>query len=184
MTGQTRSTRTGRRVAAGLLGAVGLALAAAAGGSSGTTTANPSPAAASGSASGGIAVGKTGAGVVLVDAKGMTLYAFAADSKGHSVCTGSCATYWPPVPGSEKAHVSSKVTAPVGTVTRSDGSTQLTVAGYPMYTYAGDSAAGQDNGQGKNLSGGLWWVVNPDGTWVKSMSGSSSGSSSGGGGGY
>ncbi len=180
MNGRTRGTRTARRVAAGLLGAAALALTASACGSSGTTTANPSPASA-GSASGGIAVGKTGAGMVLVDAKGMTLYAFAADRKGHSACTGSCATYWPPVPGSEKAHVSSKVTAPVGTLTRSDGSTQLTVAGYPMYTYAGDSAAGQDNGQGKNLSGGLWWVVNPDGTWVKSTSGSSSGSSKGGG---
>ncbi len=181
MAGQARAMRrSGRRVGAGLLVAVGLALAASACGSSGTTTGASSSASGAGSTSGGVSVGKTGAGTVLVDAKGMTLYAFAADSVGHSVCTGSCATYWPPVPGAEKAHVSSEVTAPVGTVTRSDGSSQLTVAGYPMYTYAGDTAAGQDNGQGKNLSGGLWWVVNPDGTWVKTTAGSSPSSRGGG----
>ena len=55
-----------------------------------------------------------------------------------------------------------------------------------MYTYLGDSAPGLANGQGTNLSGGLWWVVSPDGTWVKSTTASSgaTGSSSGTGGGY
>ena len=105
----------------------------------------------------------------------MTLYAFAIDTPGHSNCSGSCAVYWPPVPGSDAPHGSvAAVNAKFGTIKRSDGSTQLTVDGYPMYTYAGDSAPGQANGQGKNLSGGLWWVVGPDGSWVKTTGGSSS----------
>jgi Secreted repeat of unknown function len=58
--------------------------------------------------------------------------------------------------------------------------------GFPMYSYAGDSGPGQASGQGKNLSGGLWWVVAPSGSWIKTTGGSSSGSSpsSSSGGGY
>jgi hypothetical protein len=56
---------------------------------------------------------------------------------------------------------------------RSDGSTQLTVDGWPMYTYAGDSKPGQATGQGKNLSGGLWWVIAPSGKWIKDTGGTS-----------
>ncbi len=138
-------------------------------------------------ASGGSEVvdtGKTDVGTVLVDGKGRTLYAFAADTKGHSNCEDSCATYWPPVkasPGS-LAHPDD-VSATLGTVKRSDGATQLTVDGWPMYTYAGDAKPGQATGQGKNLSGGLWWVVDPSGAWVKDK-GDSGGGDYGGRGGY
>lgn len=121
----------------------------------------------------------TSAGKVLVDPNGMTMYAFAKDTLGHSNCTGSCASYWPPVPGSTATHTASGLTARFGTIKRSDGSSQLTVDGYPMYTYAGDSAAGQANGQGQNLSGGVWWVVAGDGSWVKGTGGSSSGGRAG-----
>ena len=118
---------------------------------------------------------------------GRTLYAFAADSPHHSVCMGSCLAYWPPVPGRDAAALGgSGVTAKLGSLKRSDGSNQLTVNGFPMYTYVGDSAVGQTKGQGKNLSGGLWWVVAPSGKWVKGVasghdtsSGSGSGGSSG-----
>ncbi len=143
---------------------------------------------AGGSAGGRIAVGTTSAGRVLVDPHGMTLYAFAADTRGHSACSGSCATYWPPVPGADASgKPAAHVSAHLGTIKRADGSTQLTVNGFPMYTYAGDSAPGQATGQGKNLSGGLWWVVSPTGSWVKRQapapsSGGGSGGSGGGGG--
>ena len=129
---------------------------------------------------GKIAARSTSLGKVLVDPRGRTLYAFAADSPHHSVCTGSCLAYWPPVPGRDAAALrGSGVTAKLGTLERSDGSSQLTANGFPMYTYVGDSAPGQTNGQGKNLSGGLWWVVSPNGKWVKS--GASHNTSSGGG---
>jgi predicted lipoprotein with Yx(FWY)xxD motif len=128
---------------------------------------------------GKISVGSTSAGKVLVDAKGMTLYAFASDSRGHSACTGSCLQYWPAAPGSDaKSGATAAVTAHLGTIKRSDGSSQLAVNGYPVYTYSGDTKPGQDNGQGLNLSGGLWWVVSPNGAWMKGSSGSGSSSSS------
>lgn len=105
-------------------------------------------------------------GSILVTPQGMTMYAFAIDTKGHSNCTGSCASYWPPVPAADApAHPATGVTATFGSITRSDGTKQLTVDGYPMYTYAADRTAGDANGQGVNASGGLWWVVSPDGSW-------------------
>jgi predicted lipoprotein with Yx(FWY)xxD motif len=168
---------------AGLAGA-GLLLLAACGGGGGSYGGSGSSSSSGGqspASSGTVSVGTTSFGKVLVDPNGMTLYGFANDSKGHSACTGSCATYWPPVPGSDAPQSSTaSVTASFGTIKRSDGSSQLTVDGLPVYTYAGDSSAGQANGQGKNLSGGLWWVVSPDGSWVKSTSTSSSGGSSSG----
>ena len=125
-----------------------------------------------------VGLGKTDAGDVLVDANGMTLYAFANDSRGHSTCTGDCLEYWPPVPGTS-SHAGN-VTAKLGTVKRSDGSSQLTVDGFPMYTYTGDSSAGQANGQGINQSGGFWWVVSPSGSWIEGTGGTTdSGGSSG-----
>ena len=178
-------TRPRSMALAGVAGA-GLLLISAcgSGGSSSSSSTSPSSTPSSTSSTSTVAVGSTSAGKVLVDPGGMTLYAFAIDTPGHSNCTGSCAVYWPPVPGSDAPHGSmAAVTAKFGTIKRSDGSSQLTVDGYPMYTYAGDSAPGQANGQGKNLSGGLWWVVAPDGSWVKTTSGSSS-SPSGARGGY
>jgi predicted lipoprotein with Yx(FWY)xxD motif len=162
---------------AGLAGA-GLLLLSACGsggvdyGSSPNAGSSPPP-------SGAVSVGSTAFGKVLVDPHRMTLYAFAKDSRGHSSCTGSCATYWPPVPGADAPHGGGSTSATFGTIKRSDGSSQLTVNGYPMYTYAGDAAPGQANGQGTNLSGGLWWVVSPDGSWVKDTSGVSSGARGG-----
>jgi predicted lipoprotein with Yx(FWY)xxD motif len=66
------------------------------------------------------------------------------------------------------------VTAKLATIKRSDGTSQLTANGYPVYTYVGDSAAGQTNGQGKNISGGLWWVVSSNGSWIKKAAATSS----------
>ncbi len=177
--------RKSARASAGLAAAAAAALLlSACGGGSGSSSS--SAASASGgttkAATGQITVGSTSAGHVLVTPKGMTLYAFAPDSRGHSTCSGSCAQYWPPVPGADASSgATGKVTAHLGTIKRSDGSSQLTVNGFPMYTYVGDSSAGQDKGQGQNSSGGLWWVVSPTGAWVKGGA-SGSGASSGGGG--
>jgi predicted lipoprotein with Yx(FWY)xxD motif len=190
-TGRTSAKSRSRRTGLVAVGAAALLTLAAcgSGGSNGGTSAS---AAGSGKAAarhvahpGKIATGSTNLGKVLVDPHGKTLYAFAADAPHHSACTGSCLAYWPPVPGADAAALAgSGVTAKLGVLKRSDGSRQLTANGFPMYTYAGDTAVGQANGQGKNLSGGLWWVVAPTGAWVKGGGAATSGTSSGTRGGY
>ena len=131
-----------------------------------------------------VKIAATSAGKVIVAANGRTLYVFAADSPGTSTCTGSCAQAWPPVlVTSRSLGHSSDVKAKLSTITRSDGKTQLAINGLPVYTFSGDSAAGQDHGQGLNSSGGLWWVIGPNGTPIKAAATSGSGSTSGGSGG-
>jgi predicted lipoprotein with Yx(FWY)xxD motif len=94
---------------------------------------------------------------VLTNAKGFTLYWFAPDTPTKSVCNGSCAAYWPPVPG--HATAGPGVTGTLATITRSDGSSQATYNGHPLYTYVSDTSPGQDNGNNLNLNGGLWHDV-------------------------
>jgi predicted lipoprotein with Yx(FWY)xxD motif len=132
------------------LGLLGGALAAAAG---------SSPAGSGGSASSGaqLKAASIGGTTVLVDSAGRTLYTFAPDPAGKSVCTGSCAVYWPPVRGPLKAGPG--VTGTLSTITRTDGSVQETYNGHPLYTYVGDSGPGQEHGNNLNLNGGLWRVV-------------------------
>ncbi len=94
---------------------------------------------------------------LLTNARGLTLYWFAPDSPNKSVCYGSCAAYWPPVAGNASAGPG--VTGTIGTIKRTDGTTQATYDGHPLYTYIGDSAPGQDGGNNINLNGGLWHDV-------------------------
>jgi predicted lipoprotein with Yx(FWY)xxD motif len=157
-----------------------LLLTAACGGSSsgGSTSSTASkPAAAGAATAAGLGTAKTAAGTILVDGKGRTLYAFAADKKGTSNCNGSCATYWPPVTAKSAPTAPSGVTATLGVVKRADGTSQLTADGWPLYTYIGDAKAGAITGQGKNLDGGLWWVVDPTGKWIMKTGGADTGQS-------
>jgi predicted lipoprotein with Yx(FWY)xxD motif len=94
---------------------------------------------------------------VLTNAKGLTLYWFAPDSPAASTCTGSCAAYWPPVAGTPKAGPG--VTGRLGTIKRPGGTTQATYDSHPLYTYIGDSAPGQANGNKLDLNGGYWYEV-------------------------
>ena len=100
---------------------------------------------------------KIGGANVLTNAKGLTLYWFVPDTASASHCTGSCATYWPPVSG--KPAAGSGVTGTIGTIIRPDGTTQATYDGRPLYTYVGDSGPGQANGNNLDLNGGLWHEV-------------------------
>jgi len=104
---------------------------------------------------------RIGAVTVLADANGRTLYWFAPDTPARSACYGSCAAYWPPVKG--PATPGPGVTGTLSVLTRSDGSVQAAYDGHPLYTYVGDSAPGQANGNGLNLNGGLWHEVTASG---------------------
>ena len=94
---------------------------------------------------------------VLANARGFTLYSFAPDTSAKSLCDSSCAGYWPPVKGPVTAGPG--VTGSLGTIKRSDGSTQATYDGHPLYTYVGDGAPGQAHGDRLNFNGGLWHEV-------------------------
>ena len=100
---------------------------------------------------------RIGAQNLLTNAQGFTLYWFVPDSPGKSVCYGSCAAYWPPVAGNASAGPG--VTGTIATIKRTDGTTQATYDGHPLYTYIGDNAPGQDGGNDINLNGGLWHDV-------------------------
>lgn len=107
-------------------------------------------------------------GTILVDSSGRTLYMLTADTPTKSACTGSCPAVWPPLVVTGSPTAGSGVTASLlGTITRSDGSHQVTYNGHPLYTFARDTAAGQVNGEGINHFGGLWYVLDPAGSPVK-----------------
>jgi predicted lipoprotein with Yx(FWY)xxD motif len=146
-------TRAARMTAAALAVAAlvlfGLAVAGAS---------SPAPAAPTGTVTGtGLKTTTIGGTTVLTNAKGFTLYSFAPDTPATSKCYGSCAAYWPPVTGTTAAGAG--LPGKVATITRTDGSQQLTYNGHPLYTYIGDTAPGQARGNNLNLNGGLWHEV-------------------------
>jgi predicted lipoprotein with Yx(FWY)xxD motif len=151
-------------IAASLAVAV-LAVTACASSSSSSSTPAPSstPAAGAASASSGTTLKTTtiGGTQVLTNSAGFTLYWFAPDTSTTSKCTGSCSTYWPPVKG--PASAGSGVTGTLGVITRPDGTKQATYDGHPLYTYVGDTAPGQNKGNGLNISGGLWYQATVSG---------------------
>ncbi len=151
-------------------------------GSGSSAAATPQSNATSSSA---IGTRSTKIGTILTTAKGQAIYWFAIDTPTKSNCTGSCATYWPPVLGKVTAAPGSNLPHTFGTITRPGGQVQATYDGHPLYTYAADTAPGQVSGNGLNVSGGLWWAMTPSGSKAGAPSaGSSSSSSSGYGSGY
>lgn len=112
----------------------------------------------------GVSVGATDIGDVLVDAQGRTLYAFLNDTEGTSNCNGACADAWPPTAGDSAINTDDLDAATFSTIAREDGSSQLAIGKWALYTFAGDSGPGDLNGQG---SGDAWFAVNPDGSLNK-----------------
>jgi predicted lipoprotein with Yx(FWY)xxD motif len=101
-------------------------------------------------------------GPIVTDSQGRTLYAWLKDTGTTSNCTGSCAQTWPPASASGTPQAGSGITASmIGTSARSDGGTQVTFNGHPLYYFSGDKNPGDTNGQG---IAGLWFTVSPDGT--------------------
>ncbi|MFG3120319.1 SCO0930 family lipoprotein [Streptomyces sp. NPDC048197] len=101
-------------------------------------------------------------GPVVTDSKGMTLYRFDKDTAEppKSNCSGSCATTWPPVPADGSSAPAGIAKSALGSVTRADGTKQLTIGGWPAYRYAKDTKAGDTKGQGV---GGTWNALTAEG---------------------
>ena len=156
----------------GALGAALLVAACSSGTSSTTGAAGGSPAASSSSgasASGGtvIETASSSAGTFLTDGSGRAVYLWAKDASGASSCSGACAGAWPPVPATGAVTASGGAMASdLGTITRSDGTKQVTYDGHPLYYFSGDSGAGTASGQGSDGFGAKWWLVAPTGSDV------------------
>ena len=105
-------------------------------------------------------------GSFLVDDKGMTLYLFTKDTPNTSNCYDKCATAWPPLLTTGNPVAGSGADASMlGTTTRTDGTTQVTYNGWPLYYYEKDKAPGDVVGQDV---GNVWFVVSPAGEQVSS----------------
>ncbi|WP_371495935.1 hypothetical protein OG871_09610 [Kitasatospora sp. NBC_00374] len=152
-------------------------------------SAAPAPAASSGAAQtpapadgGGKAALQTATsgtlGTIVTDATGYTLYRFDKDTAKPSAsnCNGACATTWPPATATDNPQLKGIDSKLVGTVTRADGSKQLTLNGWPLYRYAQDTKPGDTKGQGV---GGTWFASTPTGTKAGATAASPSPSDSG-----
>jgi predicted lipoprotein with Yx(FWY)xxD motif len=107
-------------------------------------------------------------GNILVDSRGRTLYDFVADKTTTSTCYGACASLWPPLTVSAPLKPGPNVTASLlGTTKRTDGTTEVTYNGHPLYYYAGDTKPGQTTGQDINQFGALWYVLTRTGKEVR-----------------
>ena len=96
---------------------------------------------------------------ILTNAQGRTLYYFMPDTASNTVCISVCAKIWPPLlfTGTGTPTASASLPGVLGVVKNANG-TQVTYNGHPLYTYSGDSAAGQMHGEG---FAGKWFVVTP-----------------------
>jgi predicted lipoprotein with Yx(FWY)xxD motif len=170
------------------LAAIALAVTACgnSAGSAATGSSSPATSSAAPAAGGALSTTTINGTTVLTNSAGLTVYWFAPDTSTTSKCTGSCASYWPPVKGPVTA--GSGVTGTLGSITRSGGEIQATYDGHPLYTYAEDTAPGQAKGNGLNASGGVWHEMTASGSAAPASSpsapASSPSASSGGGYGY
>jgi predicted lipoprotein with Yx(FWY)xxD motif len=108
-------------------------------------------------------------GKIIVDGRSRTLYLFEKDKNGKSSCSGSCATNWPPLLTKGKPKASGSVKASkLGTTKRSDGTTQVTYGGHPLYTYVADkNKPGSTKGQELDAFGAEWYVVGTNGKKIE-----------------
>jgi predicted lipoprotein with Yx(FWY)xxD motif len=111
-------------------------------------------------------------GDIVVDSTGRTVYVFDRDmpGSGKSACTGQCLENWPPVTSESDTPTVDGVSGDVGTIEWDDGTLQVTLDGWPLYTFADDAKAGDTAGQGVQ---GVWWIVDPSGVKVTDTGGAS-----------
>jgi predicted lipoprotein with Yx(FWY)xxD motif len=98
-------------------------------------------------------------GNYLVDGNGNTLYYFTKDTTGQSDCNGNCIKNWPAFSVSSIVVPSALNASDFGTITRADGTPQVTYKGFPLYYFVRDKNRGDVTGQGV---GSIWYVVDPD----------------------
>ena len=172
----TRTKPLSLLLAAAAIALVAAVIAGCGGGGSQATAASGSSGAPGGSSTIGVSdVG--GLGKILVDSKGRTAYMFKKDTGPKSTCSGACAMEWPPVTTSGKPSTGSGVSASmVGTTKRSDGSTQVTYNGHPLYRFAQDHKPGDVAGQGLTAFGAQWFAVSGAGNQLTGSPPSSGGS--------
>jgi predicted lipoprotein with Yx(FWY)xxD motif len=170
-----------------LIVALAAVLATACGSSSSKTTKTSAPPTTSTSTSGakGTVTVSSHAikpyGTVLVNSAGHALYIFEPDKAKKVTCTGACAKIWPPLTlsnGGKPAASGAVKSSLLGSDPNPGGGRVVTYAGWPLYAYVTDTAPGVAHGQALKLNGGLWYLISPSGTVVKSK-GSSSSSSKG-----
>jgi len=140
------------------------------GGTSQSTAAASAPAApaSNGSGAASITLANSDLGKILVNSKGQTLYLFQADKGSASTCNGACASAWPPVITKGAPIASAGVSsAKLGTTKRSDGTTEVTYNGHPLYTFVGDSSPGETAGEGNQGFGAEWDVVSASGNKIE-----------------
>ena len=155
---------------------------AACGGGGAATAATPKT---SSGASATVGIASTNLGSILVNAQGHTLYLFKGDVGTKSACTGACATAWPPLLATGKPTAGTGLTASkLATMTRSNGSKQLTYNGHPLYLFIKDTKPGQTNGQGVTAFGASWFALTSSGNQASAPVSSSGAAASSGGGGY
>jgi predicted lipoprotein with Yx(FWY)xxD motif len=186
----------GDRFGAAVIAAVATALLVTACASGASSTGNSAPstgasaagAPATGSASAAsagteITTATASGATFLTDRSGHAVYLWVKDTGDASQCSGACAGAWPPVPATGTVTAGgSAVASDLGTITRSDGTKQVTYDGHPLYYFSGDSGPGQANGQGSDGFGAKWLLISPSGADVSAtVSSFTAGSSSGGG---
>ena len=133
-----------------LLATAVLAVAACTSSAGGATSAGGSTSNGGGTTTTAAIVGSESSpsfGMVLTGPNGMTLYTHAGDSATSSTCTGACATAWPPLE-TKGPTAKAGITGQLGTLTRPDGTTQVTYGGLPLYYWQGDAKAGDTTGNG------------------------------------
>jgi predicted lipoprotein with Yx(FWY)xxD motif len=137
------------------------------GGMGGYGSSGAAPASGGTSSVATVSASRTSLGMILVDGSGRTLYLFEKDQPNQSACAGACAAAWPVDQSSGAPKAGSGVTASLlGTIKRSDNTTQVTYNKHPLYYFQGDSGAGQHNGQGVDAFGAKWYAVGPAGSAV------------------
>ncbi len=103
-------------------------------------------------------------GMILVDSNGMTLYDFHKDKGTTSSCYGPCAEGWPPMLTEGEPTVGNGAMASkLGTTERKDGTTQVTYAGHPLYTFVEDKKPGEANGNDVSAFGAQWYALKGNG---------------------
>jgi predicted lipoprotein with Yx(FWY)xxD motif len=115
-----------------------------------------------------VSLKSTSLGKVLVASNGRTLYLFTHDKRNKSLCSGQCASFWPPLTVSAKPVAGAGIKASMlGWTKRSNGKLQVTYNHHPLYFFKLDKKSGQVNGEAVDHFGGLWGAVSAKGAAVK-----------------